>query len=42
MGIKNNDEHQEVIMLYIAERRVPPPEYILPVLALAGLVTPFH
>jgi len=29
-------------MLYIAERRVPPPEYMLPVLALAGLVTPFH
>jgi hypothetical protein len=29
-------------MLYIAERRVPPPEYMLPVLALAGMVTSFH
>ncbi len=29
-------------MLYIAERRVPPPEYLLPVLALTGLITPFQ
>jgi hypothetical protein len=29
-------------MYYIAERRVPPPEYMLPVLALTGLVTSFH
>jgi hypothetical protein len=29
-------------MFYIAERRVPPPEYLLPVLALAGLVTSFQ
>jgi hypothetical protein len=33
---------QEQAMLFIAERRVPPPEYILPVLALTGLVTPFQ
>ena len=29
-------------MLYIARRRVPPPEYLLPVLALTGLITPFQ
>ena len=33
---------EDQTMIYIAERRVPPPEYMLPVLALAGLVTPFH
>jgi hypothetical protein len=42
VGLADLQRMQQEAMLYIRERRVPPPEYMLPVLALAGLVTPNH